>query len=741
MQFRSLFARLLKPQTIAAKVVWAMATFLLPLGVLTYLLLSNTNDQITFNQSELQGVEYFASVRQLADAVGDHRRTAAEALTGNATAKSALPKKAAQVETVLKDIEAKEKKFLTNKYTPPVYERMAEEWKTAKAATETAKDPKSARSALEACDTFFGTTRDLMQAVADASKLTLDPEYAGYFYHFMLLNLVNDNDLLGRIQWRAALATSANNGMLNNEARVELTDLLGQAKTPDGAIATSIKTLSDERKEAAKELDAAAKARLEKRETFITNITDKVAKSDAITMTAAEIHKEAPEVTTAAYALYDLSSPKLTDELKRRVSAYRSDIYYSLASIVFGVALTSIVGFFIVRGMLRQTKAIGELFSQLNAGNFKARANVLSNDELGQMAGMLNQNVLPLVQSREDRDRIQGSIMKLLNEVSGVADGDLTKEAEVTADMTGAIADSFNYMIGQLRDVVGNVQQAAFKVSTSATQINQTADHLVNGAESQSVQIVQTTAAIDEMAASINQVSENAGMSAQVAKQSLQDAQRGHEAVKNTIDGMNRIRDQVQETAKRIKRLGESSQEIGQIVQLIHEIADRTSILALNASIQAAMAGEAGRGFAVVAEEVERLSIRSTDATKKIGVLIKSIQGETNEAVAAMEKSIQEVVDGSKVANQAGDALEQIEQISSQLAELIQSISVASKQQARGSESLVKSMNDISQITQQTAVGTKQAAQSVNELTSLADRLSNTVSTFRLPGSDGNAKA
>jgi methyl-accepting chemotaxis protein len=412
--------------------------------------------------------------------------------------------------------------------------------------------------------------------------------------------------------------------------------------------------------------------------------------------------------------------------------------------IVFLVAAVVVVGaaVFLASGLTRQVGEIMDCFGQIGIGNFQARAQVISSDELGATATSLNamlDNTLTLIQSSEERDKIQASISKLLDEVSGVADGDLTKEAEVGEDMTGAIADSFNYMTEQLRKIIGNVQDATVQVSSSANEIHATAEHLAQGSEAQSEQIINTSAAIDEMAVSIQQVSDNAARSTVVAQQALSNAKQGTESVQNTIQGMTRIREQVQETAKRIKRLGESSQEIGQIIQLIDDIADRTSILALNASIQAAMAGEAGRGFAVVAEEVERLAVRSTDATKKIGSLIKTIQTETGEAVGAMEKSISEVVDGSRVANQAGKALGEIEAVSNQLAELIQSISLASKQQARGSEALAKSMGEISQITQQTAAGTKQAAVSVSELASLADELRASVSQFRLPGKNGAA--
>jgi methyl-accepting chemotaxis protein len=405
--------------------------------------------------------------------------------------------------------------------------------------------------------------------------------------------------------------------------------------------------------------------------------------------------------------------------------------------ILAGILIVAIMALFelLVNRRVRRTAAV----LQEVADNPATRTRIVdhSRDEIGSMAQSLNgmlDKVLPLMEARQqERDAIQGAVMKLLDEVGGVAEGDLTKEAEVTADVTGAIADSFNYMIEQLRKIIGNVQEATRQVNSSANEIQATAEQLVEGSTSQAKQIVRTTAALDEMTTSIRQVSENAGVSATVAQQAMANAKQGNEAVQNTIEGMNRIRDQVQETAKRIKRLGESSQEIGQIIQLIDDIADRTSILALNASIQASMAGEAGRGFAVVAGEVERLAERSTDATKKIATLVKTIQSETGEAVTAMEKGIQEVVEGSQLANQAGQALVEIEAVSSKLAELIHSISSASKQQARGSEALAKSMTEISQITQHTAAGTRQAAESVSQLAALANDLRGSVSTFRLP--------
>jgi twitching motility protein PilJ len=384
---------------------------------------------------------------------------------------------------------------------------------------------------------------------------------------------------------------------------------------------------------------------------------------------------------------------------------------------------------------------MASLSDSIAAGNLAVKVSPRSaDDRFGHSFKNMLDNTLGLVQSQDERDALQRSIVKLLDEVSDVAQGDLTKEAHVSENVTAAIADALNFMIAELRRIIGQVQAVTWQVNTSANQTQLTTEHLARGSAEQANQIIFTSRAINEMASSIQQVSENAALSATVAQQSLSTAKQGTMAVQNTIEGMNRIRDQVQETAKRLKRLGESSQEIGEIVQLIEDIADRTSILALNASIQAAMAGEAGRGFAVVAEEVERLADRSSEATKKIAGLVKTIQLGTNEAISAMEESTREVVEGSQVADKAGQSLSEIEAVSHHLSDLIESISSASKQQASSSQTVSKSMAAVSDITQQTATGIKEAAVTVNTLANLADELRASVAKFKLPEDHKNYK-
>ncbi|HXG28456.1 MAG TPA: methyl-accepting chemotaxis protein [Nevskiales bacterium] len=329
--------------------------------------------------------------------------------------------------------------------------------------------------------------------------------------------------------------------------------------------------------------------------------------------------------------------------------------------------------------------------------------------------------------------RTQDAILRLLDEMSALADGDLTIETTVTEDVTGAIADSVNYTIEALRDVVATINKTSEQVARGTDESLATAQQLTRASQTQTQQILATTELIGKMVQSIQQVAGNAAQAAEVAQRSVQVAHNGSEAVKRTIQGMDSIREQIQETSKRIKRLGESSQEIGNIVELINDIAEQTNTLALNASIQAAMAGEAGRGFAVVADEVQRLAERSANATKQIEAIVRTIQADTNEAVISMEKSTAGVVSGARLAENAGQALDEIEQVSGQIARLVQDISNASRQQNAEAARVSQTMVSIREITEQTAQGTRATGEAISRLAQLAMQLKQSVAGFRLP--------
>ncbi|UVL83649.1 methyl-accepting chemotaxis protein [Pseudomonas sp. B21-028] len=354
---------------------------------------------------------------------------------------------------------------------------------------------------------------------------------------------------------------------------------------------------------------------------------------------------------------------------------------------------------------------------------------------------MVRETNRQLRETAEKNERNQNAIMRLLDEIADLADGDLTVTASVTEDFTGTIADSINYSVDQLRDLVATINLTAGQVAAAVQETQATAMHLAQASEHQAQQISEASTSINEMAQSIDQVSANAAESSAVAERSVEIANKGNEVVHNTIHGMDNIREQIQDTAKRIKRLGESSQEIGDIVSLIDDIADQTNILALNAAIQASMAGDAGRGFAVVADEVQRLAERSSAATRQIETLVRAIQADTNEAVISMEQTTSEVVRGARLAQDAGVALEEIEGVSKTLAALIQSISNAAQQQTTSAGQISLTMNVIQQITTQTSSGSTATAESIGNLAKMASQLRRSVSGFTLPAAKNEDKS
>ncbi|HJX58905.1 MAG TPA: methyl-accepting chemotaxis protein, partial [Thiobacillus sp.] len=350
------------------------------------------------------------------------------------------------------------------------------------------------------------------------------------------------------------------------------------------------------------------------------------------------------------------------------------------------------------------------------------------------MLGMVNVNETKsrARKSEEENSRNQEAILRLMDELGELAEGNLTINASVTEDITGAVADSINYTVEELRSLVRGINTATVQMDQAASQAGQVSESLQQASRRQTEEIEGTSAAVVSLAQSVQQVSGNAAESARVAEQSLAAAEKGQQAVANAIASMNGLREQIQETSKRIKRLGESSQEIGEIVELISDITEQTNVLALNAAIQAASAGEAGRGFSVVAEEVQRLAERSADATKQIAAIVKTIQSDTHDTVAAMEVSTQGVVEGAKLSDAAGQTLAEIGDVSKTLAELIADISSATQSQAESTAKVAETMQDIKSISAQTSSGTQQTAESIGGMKQLAQDLKNSVAGFKL---------
>jgi twitching motility protein PilJ len=722
----------LKNLGITYKLTLVVLSLAIPIVALVYLFAQTTNVRIEASQKEVAGLSYLRPLRGVFEFVPQHRDLANIMLSGDGSVADQLSTTAARVDAAVSAVDEMDGQLGEVLDATDQWQSVKQTWRGIKGSLQNL----SAQESFQVHSRLVADIMALIRHVSDQSNLTVDPELDSYYLgQALIVSLPATIESVSVLRGtRAGIAARPQQIVAAEVAQLSL--LSGQVQQDVSAIRRGLNVAYGANPALEQRVSRLMTGALGGAESHVETVTEQLAGSAAIDQSSVSYFDEGTSAIAGLFTLYDESLAALDDLLQARIDRLTRQEYLQVGAAALALLLATALVVFVIRTITTQIQGITGLFARMGIGDFAARAEVSSGDELGTMARSLNStldNLLELLQTREERDRVQRDIQKLLTELSGVADGDLTKQAEESGEVTGPIANAFNTMISQIRDVIAAVQATTLSVSSAANEIQTTTEHLAEGSEQQSTQITATSSAVEEMAVSIRQVSANSESAAKVAGEALENATAGAQSVSKTIGGMNAIREQVQETSKRIKRLGESSQEIGESVQLIGDIADRTSILALNASIQAALAGEAGRGFAVVAEEVEQLAERSTEATKRISDLIKSIQTDTNEAVGAMESMTHQVVEGSSVANEAGQRLEQIESVSKELSELIQSISMAANQQARGSQTVADSMSDISQVTQQTAAGAKQASVSINSLAVLADELRNSMDRFTVP--------
>lgn len=410
--------------------------------------------------------------------------------------------------------------------------------------------------------------------------------------------------------------------------------------------------------------------------------------------------------------------------------------YGFLIAAMLALVVPAVTFIFTLNGrVLRPLHDLTEYSEKLSNGEYRTKLQIETHDDFGLVADNLNratEKVTRTVFNQEGQDSLQRSVTEFLTITSQIARGDLTLRGKVTTDALGNVVDSVNYMLDNFTKVLERVRRAAIDVSTSANDILASSDQMASGATQQDQEITNTSSAVEELTVSMKQVSNNAEASAEAARRALDAAEQGNRAVRDTLDGMQRIRASVQATAKKIKSLGDRSLEISEIINVINDITEQTNLLALNAAIEAARAGDAGRGFAVVADEIRKLAEHSRTATKDIAALIKAIQAETNDAVVVMEDGTKEVEVGARLADQAGKALEAISTVVRQSAELVQEISLASKQQVRGTEGVANAMQIISNITRQTSQGARQTARTVENMVKLSEQLNEALSQFRV---------
>jgi twitching motility protein PilJ len=733
----------LKNLKIGQKLAVVGLPFLLLIGVLSYIVIRQSAADVGFAQKEVKGVEYARPLRDLLSRLMQHRALATRTLSGGGSTRGDLEKTAELIEQAAAAVDGLDQKYGAELRSTEKWQAIRVRWRSLKAGVLAMKLEASNQEHAGLIADVVGLTTDIQEA----SNLQLDPGIESHSLQESLLRTLpkgaeEEGKLRALADATAVNAAHEGARALSLDERIAFEIGLAKTSVTADALSRELGGVLHNAPRLQGSLGTAYGRQTATRQTFLNTLDGRFLKAKVVNAAPADYAEEASKAADADFALADAVDAALMDLLKARLNGVYWTTTYTLVGILCGLGLVIGAVILAMRTITRQVADIRDLFAKISVGEFQARARVSSNDELGQMAESLNamlDSTVALIQSREERDGIQEAIRKLLADISGAAEGDLTKNAEVSADITGAIADSFNFMIGQLRRIIGHVKHSTQQVSTASNQIHASAEQLVRGTEVQTRRINQTFRSVEEMAKSVEEVARTSDQGAAVAGQALASAKQGAAAVDDTITGMNRIHDRVRETAKRIRRLGESSRQIGEITALIDDIADRTSILALNASIQAAAAGEAGRGFAVVAEEIERLAERSAAATGRIAGLIQTIQVETNEAVAGMEESTREVVEGSRVANRAGQALAEIDAVSQKLAALIRSISEAARQQASSSRGIAQAMGEISEITEQTATGAGQGATAVNRLAMLAEDLRESVSAFRLPDASEQA--
>ena len=716
----------------------------LPIPVITFLLVSERNSAIDVVRKEEYGINYLTPLENIVKDLGRHRALVHAFLRGE----TALRNQAFDAERTVdqhfltaEELDRKQAEGLGQTYgalfqTTDRLRTLKQKWGTLKGRKLNARPAES----FDEHTQLISEALELVKYVADQSTLILDPQLDSYYLMDVTVVLMPQIvETLEQMRGTGAGIAAAN--AVTQDETTKMADYIRQAQAGLKSVRRGLGVARDYNPALREKQDGGMDTAAREIENYLALTERSFVRARTPGTSSMDYFAGMTQGLEQLLRVDDAAEENLVALLRERGAKIARDRNISLVVIAIGLLAAILAVVAIARGVARQTGEIVELIANVEKGDVEARAQVISEDELGRAAeafnGMLD-NMKGLIQSRDERDQIQREIMRLLNEVDGVAKGDLTGELEITEGMIGAIADSFNYMIGELRRLIYRVQDVSLQVTSSVGEAQVAAETLARGSQEQAMQINQTSSALDEMASSIQKVSDDASTTATVAEQSVDSARKGATAVEDTVKGMTRIQEQVQETAQRIKQLGERSREIEEIVELIEDIADRTGVLALNASIQASTAGEAGQGFAVVANEVEQLSRRSTEATKKIANLVKAIQNGTNEAIGAMEETAREVSDGSRLANQAGQMLGEIGSGSKHLAGLIQAISLAAKQQAQGSSALAQSMSRIAQITQKATDDVGHSAQTVKGIAHLVDELRSSVVSFKLPQTAGN---
>jgi twitching motility protein PilJ len=733
------FTGLLRRLTIGQKLALIGATLGGPVLVLLYFLVAEQNIALATAQNERRGLQYLVPVRGLLVALEDHRDLAMAALNGDQTAGPRTQEKDKQIEALLQSIEGFDKELGATYGTSDRIKTLRQRWteSTNRSLATGGGDVGPLTSAL-----FRGEVVSLILDIGNASQLILDPDLDSYWLmdHVVismpaLSEALSEAQVIGvtaltrkgmteRHQLRAFVA-QAQNGMFSVDRG------LAFALKPAPALRASISPLLDSTQNAVQEMVDMVELRIP------------VEGEAPITLSLAEFTATAARGREELTKLAEAVSAQLDARLAARIARLQGNRLGSLAIVLLVLALAAGILWAVSRSITTPVQQLAHAAVRLSGGDLAVQVPVESEDEVGQLAATFNQTVERLrgqVQTEAERDderrrreELQRNIGRFLDTMMDVANGDLTQRGEVTADVLGNVVDAINVMLDEVGGVLVGVRGTANRVTASTGELLVSADQMMEGAQTQAREAVGVSRAMADMTASVRQVAESATASSDAASQVRQATEKGALAVTDSLESMQRIRSQVQTIAKRIKGLGERSLEISEIVDTMEDMAAQTNMLALNAAIEAAGAGEAGLRFAVVADEVRKLAERSAGSAKKIGALIRNVQGETQDAVVAMEEGTQEVESGYKITVRAGDSLREIDEISRTSADLARNISLATQAQVRGADGVSAAVQSIATVARQTEERVQHTRRTVGDVGQLAIELGRTLARFTLP--------
>jgi len=720
------------------KLATLIAIEVISLSILGYLTIAKDMDSLRAEKNRLAGLDYLKGLRDLTEHLQRHRTISLALLGGDKSFEPQLPIVQDQLTDdleVLREIDAEHGPLLLT--SEPLAD-IQDGWEALRATHMVGK----AEDSNQLHNRLVGRVLDLVGQVSNSSGMVRVEDEERYFlYDTLAFRLLPQIDVLAQAQ---TLATSAAvQKTMTPAQRMELFATRRTIQLLRDNVDRNALQLVNVSPDLGGELEGLVVANRIGCDDLNLYMNDTLLQRDRVDVDPASVFVTAQRPIDTALRLYDAQWEAVKELTEHQAAAASKRLFAAVGIMLGGLSLNALLLLLVSRGIIRQVQALAQTFSEVEDGNYQARAPVLTTDEIGQAAQSLNRmldNTLVLIQSRDERDRIQAAVGQLLDEVHGAAAGDLRREAAGGGEFTGPIAESFNFMMRQLRQIIGRVQGASLNVSINAGEVRAMTDELSHGSRTQAEAIDQATLAVANLSTAVDKIAKNMATSSEVAHQALAAAQKGLGAVQKITQGMNSMRLQVDTTVGTLSQLGTSADEVTAMGRLIDDVAEWSSVLALNASLQASLGGAQGQRYGAIAETADRLAGRAAEAARKLDGL-RHIQASTSQAVKALESTGRHVVDSSLIANQAEQALAEIQQVGQRLASLLQATAGIAREQSASTTTLSGTMIDVADFTQKIARGMRDTNGSVGKLTKLAEELRESVSAFKLPHSQADQLA